>query len=414
MAPEGVSYDIAWVDSVADVPEDLWRRCFPPQLEGRWWYEALEYCGLEDQFDFRYGVISAASKPVGIVPVFVMDVPLRLVVPDGVLRLLNLLGRVFPALPYQRTLFVGSPCSDEGAVGLAPGLDREEAYRQVNRAVQKLADKLKAPMRVWKDFPRDSEVALTALAETDGLFPIVSFPGAVVHLSGSTKKSYFDLLKASRRNKLRKKLKIGAAAPLDVGVIQNPTAAELDEIFALFWQTYEKGETKFERLNKTFFRIIGGQPHSSFIVIRERQAGRMVAFMLCFAVEGRVINKFIGIDYNTPKEWFLYFRLWDAVVDLALANGATSIQSGQTGYSAKIELGHELQPLTSYVRHRNPIIHWIYKAVAKTVNWDTLDDDLAVFLKAYPDLRPRVRRKMLNTGWFGTAKRSSGRASGVA
>jgi hypothetical protein len=116
----------------------------------------------------------------------------------------------------------------------------------------------------------------------------------------------------------------------------------------------------------------------------------MVAFMLCFAVAGRTINKFIGIDYDRPKDWFLYFRLWDAVVDLALAQGATSIQSGQTGYSAKIEIGHDLEPLTNYVRHRNPLVHWIYRTVARTVNWDTLDDDLAVFLKAHPDQRPSL------------------------
>ncbi len=391
MAPGSSSYEIAWVDSVGEVPEDLWR-CFPPHLEGRWWYEALEKSGLEDQFEFRYGVISAACGPVGVAPVFVMDVPIRLVVPDGLLPLINLLGRIFPALLHQRTLFVGSPCSDEGAVGLAPGVDQAEAYRQINRAVQALADRLKAPMRVWKDFSRDSEAALTALAKTDGLFPLVSFPGTVVHLSGPTKKAYFDLLKSSRRNKLKKKLNASAAAPLDTAVITNPTAAELDEMFELFWRTYEKGETKFERLNKPFFRIIAGQPTSSFIVIRERKAGRMVAFMLCFEVEGRIINKFIGIDYDRPKDWFLYFRLWDAVVDLALATGATSIQSGQTGYSAKIEIGHDLEPLTNYVRHRNPLVHRIYKMVAKMVNWDTLDADLAIFLKAYPDLRPGARR----------------------
>jgi hypothetical protein len=390
MAPGSGSYEVAWVTSAAEVPQHVWERCFPPDAEGRWWYQALEACGLEDQFDFHYGVISDPAGPVGVVPAFVMDVPIALVAPDDLLPLINLLGRVFPALRRQRTLFVGSPCSDEGTVGLAPGVDRTEAYRQVNRAVQALADRLGAPMRVWKDFPAASTDALVAVAETDGLFPLVSFPGAVVHLSGSSKEAYFELLKSSRRNKLKKKLKASAAAPIEVTAVQNPTAAELDEIFALFWRTYEKGETKFERLNRRFFEIIAAQPQSSFLVIREREAGRMVAFMLCFAVAGRTINKFIGIDYDRPKDWFLYFRLWDAVVDLALAQGATSIQSGQTGYSAKIEIGHDLEPLTNYVRHRNPLVHWIYRTVARTVNWDTLDDDLAVFLKAHPDQRPSL------------------------
>jgi hypothetical protein len=33
-------------------------------------------------------------------------------------------------------------------------------------------------------------------------------------------------------------------------------------------------------------------------------------------------------------------------------------------------------------------VHWIYAKVAGTVNWDTLDEDLAIFVKAYPELQP--------------------------
>lgn len=109
--------------------------------------------------------------------------------------------------------------------------------------------------------------------------------------------------------------------------------------------------------------------------------------MLCFVVGNRLINKFIGIDYNRPKDWVLYFRLWDAAVDFALAKGLSSIQSGQTGYSAKIELGNELVPLTNYCRHRNKLTHAIYRKVAKTIDWHTLDPDLAAHLKAHPEAR---------------------------
>jgi hypothetical protein len=36
-------------------------------------------------------------------------------------------------------------------------------------------------------------------------------------------------------------------------------------------------------------------------------------------------------------------------------------------------------------------MHKIYKKVASLVNWDTLDPDLAVYLKAYPEEKPSVR-----------------------
>jgi hypothetical protein len=112
--------------------------------------------------------------------------------------------------------------------------------------------------------------------------------------------------------------------------------------------------------------------------------------MLCFALGEHVINKFIGIDYRQPKEWFLYFKLWEAAVDWAASMQAKSIQSGQTGYSSKIELGHELVSLINYCAHANPVIHWIYAKVAKTINWDTLDEDLKLYLAAYPDQKPKI------------------------
>jgi hypothetical protein len=70
--------------------------------------------------------------------------------------------------------------------------------------------------------------------------------------------------------------------------------------------------------------------------------------------------------------------------------GAKTIQSGQTAYPAKIETGHQLIPLTNFCKHRNRFIHKIYKKIAGFINWDTLDQDLDVYLKAYPEEKPNL------------------------
>ena len=105
--------------------------------------------------------------------------------------------------------------------------------------------------------------------------------------------------------------------------------------------------------------------------------------MLCFLLGDRVINKFIGLDYAQPRESFLYFRLWDAALDWALARGATAIQSGQTGYAPKIELGHRLMPLTNYSAHRNPLVHRLYDWAARRIDWSSLDPDLAAWVRSH-------------------------------
>jgi hypothetical protein len=124
---------------------------------------------------------------------------------------------------------------------------------------------------------------------------------------------------------------------------------------------------------------------AGFIVLREPSSGAAVAFMLCFEFDGWLVNKFIGIDYRRPKEWLLYFQLWAAALDHASAKGIHRIQSGQTGYRPKLDLGHRLVPLTNFCAHRNPLIHRVYAAVAKTVSWATLDPALAAGVAAHPE-----------------------------
>lgn len=383
-------YKVDWVNSVADIPAHLWEACFAAPYEGRWWYEALEGAGLNDQFDFKYGVVSQNGHQVAIAPAFVMNVPIELVIPPGLLPIFKMLGKLFPSMLYQRTFFIGSPCSDEGRVGFVQGADVAKILVAINQSMFEQADRLGATMRVWKDFAGEHQQALVGLMHSQGLFHLVSFPGTSLPLEGNKKEDYIASIKSSRRNKLKKKLKQAHEAPVYVEILHNPDAVVMDEIFALFWQTYEKGGTKFERLNRPFFDWLSTYENSHYVILRRKGSNEMVAFMLCFALGEHVINKFIGIDYRQPKEWFLYFKLWDAAVEWSYSIGGKSIQSGQTGYAPKIELGNDMVPLNNYCRHQNPVVNFVYKLVAKTINWDTLDKDLAIYLKAYPEFKPKV------------------------
>ncbi|WP_428423097.1 GNAT family N-acetyltransferase [Methylibium sp.] len=380
--------EAVWVARADEVPPSLWAQCFAPPLEGCWWYRALERSGLEDQFSFRYLLLRQGGSVVAMAPTFVMDVPMRLVVPPALLPWVDALGHVLPWLRAQRTLFVGSPCTDEGHIGLLPGVDSALALRRIDAALRGEMRRTGAALRVWKDFPVDCDAALGALARESGLFRLVSFPGTVVDLPAGGKDKYLQSLRTKQRHLFKKKLRRSEEqVALDVELLRQPDAATLDALFALFWQTYEKATTRFERLNRRFFELVAAEPAASFIVLREHATGDAVAFMLCFEFAGRFINKFIGIDYRRPREWLLYFRLWDAAVDRAVTIGARALQSGQTGYGPKIDLGHRLVPLTNYCAHRNPLVHRLYAAVARGVDWSTLDPALAAALAAHPELR---------------------------
>jgi predicted N-acyltransferase len=190
-------------------------------------------------------------------------------------------------------------------------------------------------------------------------------------------------MKSSHRHNLKKKLKRGESLGKLVGsVIQNPDATTREEIFGLFWQTYEKGATKFEKLNRKFFEEVAKFDGAHWVMLRHEKDNRLAAFMLCFQLGRRAINKFIGLDGTLEGDWYLYFRLWREAVEWASNSGATELQSGQTGYRAKLDLDHELVPLTNYCRNANPTMHWVYAKVAAGITWESLDHDLKNFLES--------------------------------
>ena len=380
------SYSVTFLNSTAAIPDELWTAAFSPPCEGRWLYEALEGSRLENQFNFLYALISDRGAPVGVAPAFVMDVPIMRVTPEKLLRPLQILARVMPSVLYQRTLFVGCPSSTEGAIGLLPGCDARRAMLALQDALEKKAREIGAELIVWKEMPPRHVPTLDWVMKRRRLFRTASLPGTLVSFSSQKKIDYFAQLKGSRRYALKKKLKLGAAeAELCFEMIQQPPEDTLDEVYELFRQTYLKSKMKFEELNRTWFTALAELPLTYFAILKEKRTGSIVAFMMCFACGQRLINKHVGFDYSKPKSWMLYFRLWDAVVDWTLARGFTSIHSGQTAYRAKIEMGHELIPLVNYVRHRNPLLHEIYGRIAGSLDWEKLDEDLALFLKAHPE-----------------------------
>ena len=387
---------LEWLNSESQIPQALWDNCFPAPYEGQWWYRSLECSHLEKQFTFTYGLISLNGEPIAIAPAFVMDVPIELVIPPMILPIVKIIGKIIPSFLYQRTFFIGSACSDEGHIGIDPKVLKNNVFTQddificIQEAAEKQAKKYNAPMLVWKDFPETFYKTLSNISKSKDLFPLISFPSALVTLEGIDTNDYIASLKSSRRQKLNKKLTTAMAAPLDVSVIHLPDNQTLHQLYRLFSRTYLKGKTKFEELTPEFFECISREKETHFIILRHQSSHEIVAFMLCFDLRGHVINKFIGIDYDAPQDWFLYFRLWMEVVNWSYKIGARTIQSGQTAYPAKIETGHQLIPLTNFCKHRNTFMHSISKKVASLVNWDTLDTDLELYIKAYPEEKPMV------------------------
>jgi hypothetical protein len=149
------TYSVHFVDTVAAVDPALWAATFQAPIEGLFWYRALEASELSDQFTFSYAVISRQGGAVGLAPCFLHNLPIALVAPPAVAAILMVLSKVFPRVGYQRTLFIGSPCSDEGTIGALPGEDPAAMVAALAAALETRARSHGAPMLVFKPgFPR--------------------------------------------------------------------------------------------------------------------------------------------------------------------------------------------------------------------------------------------------------------------
>jgi uncharacterized protein len=185
------AYRVVFFQKASQIPNAVWDACFRPPAEGGWWYEALDQSGIEDQFTFFYGLIEHLSRPVGIAPGFVMDLPVAQVAPQEFLRLLQPIGKILPSVLCQRTVFVGSPILDEGRVGLVSHVDRRTALLALQIALERKADELRAPLIVWKDFPESSSADLNWLAHERRLFRVISLPNTIVEFPSHRKRGLF-------------------------------------------------------------------------------------------------------------------------------------------------------------------------------------------------------------------------------
>jgi hypothetical protein len=377
VTPVAADLRVEWRGSADDIPVEAWTECFRPPIEGRWLYTTLEQSGLEDQFSFSYALVMRRQSIIAIAPVFTAILPISLIAPDFISWLLQLGGPLLRRLRFQKTTFVGSPCSDQGNVGTSPGVSLADVAPILQKAVWEFGARNRCANVVWKDFPESSWPTLRGLVRSAGLCEVVSFPGTQIRDIGRNFDEYLRGLSVKRRHNLRKKLRLSKSEiEIAADIVVSADDALIEEIWPLFQNTYNKSTTRFERLTKRFWNVVAMQPQTRLIVLRETRERKVVAFMLT-SVEGkRAINKYIGIDYSLGTKSFLYFRLWEEFLKWAIRIGADSVQSGQTSYQAKLDLGHELVPLRNFFRYRNPLMHRIASIVARRITWGTLDETL--------------------------------------
>jgi len=363
------------VDSASKIEKSEWDLIFGDIPQGYEFFKAIDESNLPG-FSFHYILIYEDKDILLIAPLFIADFNLDIAVKGISKIIIRGIREIFPRFLVLKTLFCGSPISENGVLGIRTDLKNKDVLMgELTEIMKDICNKNDISFIVFKDFLKKDLQPLEYLKHS-GFFVAESFPTVIVELGFNSLDDYFKSLGHNTRKELRHKVK-KAKSTSDIEVkVADSIENIIDEVYELYLNTYNAGNVKFEKLTKDFFinaaRYI--RPQTKFFLYYLK--GKIVAFNLCFAYPDLLIDEFIGFDYDISYKYNLYFFSWCYNIDWCLKNSIRYYQVGQTDYHPKIRLGGRLIPLYAYVRYRNPVLNLILRLFAKFLQPTNFDEDI--------------------------------------
>jgi hypothetical protein len=355
----------------------LWQKAFAGSRKDRRYYDIVEDT-MHPEITHRYLMITDQDGRAGTVqPFFVTSVDMTEGLNAGAKSWVEAIRRCWSGFLRTRILMVGC-VAGEGA------LDGDASWQRqcipvFKNALVEQAYKLGAGLIVFKEFRASHRAALDGL-QTDGFVRVPSMPMTKLDLDFASFDEYMSKkLGSATRKSLRRKFRaLDSAAPIEL-TISTSIEAEVDELYPLYLQIYERSGMHFEKLTPEFLVQLGRSMPDKVRYFVWRQNGRAVAFSVC-TIDGETIyDEYIGIDYQSSVSSGLYHYTFRDIITWAINNGLKTYASTGLCYDPKLHLRQELVPLDLYVRHRSSIGNFIMKYIVRWLDPTRHDKTLAEF-----------------------------------
>lgn len=362
------------IDSISKINRPDWDSTFGQMLQGYDFYRAVEESNLEG-FSFYYILIYEGEKLLLIAPVFVSDFNLDIAVSGIAHKLIQGARKAIPRLLILKTLFCGSPISENGALGISKeAQEKDTLLFELIRIMNGFCRGKNIPLIIFKDFLKDQVTSLGQI-KTTGFFLAESFPTVVTDLPFNSLDDYIASLSHNTRKNIRRKLKKADSSGAITVKTTNNIEDIIEEAYSLYLNTYNAGSVRFERLTKQFF-INAGRfvPQTRFFLYYADD--KLAAFNLCFTYKDTMIDEFIGFDYAAAYKYNLYYFSWCYNIEWCLKNSIKHYQTGQTDYHPKLKLGGRLIPLYVLIKHNNGVLNFCLRILAKLLTPTNLDANI--------------------------------------
>ncbi|MBI3222105.1 MAG: GNAT family N-acetyltransferase [Nitrosomonadales bacterium] len=309
------------IEDVADTPDDF----LSQEPDGGAFHRAFQAAHIPD-FTCRYLIVSRGGKRVAVAPYFLHDFSIATMLPDGWLK--NALSWV-----KFRIACVGHPSTDFGFID---GETSPEVLALINDRLRDMA-----PLAAYKGFADD--LPLPGFVRVRGL------PVCMLHIQGD----YYAGLDRRRRKDFRKKRQ--AASTLRVEEYTTLPEPLLPQVYQLYLNTMKQAPVHFETLTPEYFKEMAGlgQFHLYF------EGERPIGFLQMLTLGNKANLKYMGMDYQRNRPYYLYFVMCLNALDASLRAGCNELELGASSYQVNRLMGCELVETSVYYRHRNALANWL-------------------------------------------------------
>ncbi|NVZ19256.1 GNAT family N-acetyltransferase [Pseudomonas costantinii] len=170
---------------------------------------------------------------------------------------------------------------------------------------------------------------------------------------------YLSRLSHSRRRNIRRKLR--SREQLRIETLNTGDARFNDQqwqqdLYRLYKAVYDQSEIHFDLLTPEFFTQLLTDAGSGGHVFFYWHEDELVGYNLCYEQNGKLLDKYIGLNYDLALKHNLYFVSWFVNLEYALEKGLQFYVAGWTDPQVKAGLGAQFTFTRHLVAVRNPLL----------------------------------------------------------
>ncbi len=352
--------------SIHEIGREAWDACFPGRLEGFDYLAAVEDSVLAG-FQWRYVLISESGRPLAAAPGFFTDYSLDTTLTDAGRRLVAATRRVAPRAFKLSLACLGSPCTENICLGVAPGeMRHSELISHLLEAFEEEAANNGCWLLALKDAPTDNGDLRTA-AIRQGYQPTPGMPAADLTIDFPDIDGYLASLSYATRKDMRRKLRRSSQIRME---LRGDLTGLGDRAIELYRQTRARSDLQFENLTADYFTGVLARLGERALCPCYYLGDELIGFNLLLQEGDTLLDKFFCMETQRGPQHDLYFLSWFTNIGICLDRGLRHYRSGQAGYATKLRLGSRLVGAEMLFRHRRSLVN---RALRMAAPW--LADD---------------------------------------